>query len=329
MAEGTTLGNVLQLLKADLGYALTPGVATAQDTELLYRIFSKQNWLTSEYDWPFLKLHWTTVLNTGTRYGAIPVINDISNQVTPINFVRPVLVEVAWNNFWQKVQYGIGSEQYNYVNSDLGNQLSPIQRWQFTSSTTMEIWPIAASSQQLRFTGQRMVTNLYSNPLGVIVAGAGITAANGAYIWNPASNKYEQGIYSLFFNGTSWEIDSNVTAMLYTSLTLAGAWSIGAGAGTGPAPGVLATPADFNLNAAVDLDDQMVMLFVSADVKARMGRKDAQFTAQEATRRMERIRACYPSVYKSLAINSGKMDDARLIRNVPMVVIASGGGGGH
>jgi hypothetical protein len=83
-----------------------------------------------------------------------------------INFERPVKTEVFYNNIYQDVLEGIGSEEYNYINSDQGLGLDPIQRWRMASDTSdappdsIEIWPVPQTPQTMRFTGQRVVSPL-------------------------------------------------------------------------------------------------------------------------------------------------------------------------
>lgn len=163
MARNTSLGSVLAMLKGELGYNQVVGVAAAQDTELCTLISNKQQWLASEYDWPFLEHRWDSGLSALNRYVTFPT-TDENGTTNIINHERPVTVEIFWSNKWQPVQYGIGSQEFNYRNSDLNppDQLDPVQRWRFDDEGKFEIWPIPASSQTLRFTGQRVVVPLVS-----------------------------------------------------------------------------------------------------------------------------------------------------------------------
>ena len=42
--------------------------------------------------------------------------------------------------------------------------LDPAQRWQFSDETQFEIWPLPASNAQIRFIGQRALTELQAVP---------------------------------------------------------------------------------------------------------------------------------------------------------------------
>jgi len=151
---------LLNMLKVHTGH--NPAVGTANDT-VFYQILSDvQRWLASEWDWPFLRTRFDVTLKASTRFFSMP---------TALDTQRPIKVEVKYNQAWQEVDYGIGSDEYNDVDSDLGTTLDPVQRWQWgtqqsaTSETSeqgqFEVWPIPASDGQiLRFTGQRVPVSL-------------------------------------------------------------------------------------------------------------------------------------------------------------------------
>lgn len=155
------LGTVRDKVKAATRRSLASG-DTAQDLEINQTIFDVQQWLASEYDWPFLKSRWDIAAGQGNRYIAFPTVNDVS-LATAINFERPTDLYVKWNNIWQVVDYGITElEEFNYLDPDQGVQSDPIQRWQFDDESNFEIWPLPATSSTLRFVGQRALTELRS-----------------------------------------------------------------------------------------------------------------------------------------------------------------------
>lgn len=144
MARGTTLANLRTMLKAELGYVLTAGVATAQDTELNQILSDMQQWLWWQYEWPFLRTKEDDSLVAGTRYYTLPA---------GLSYDFPVMVEVKSDDTWTNVEYGISGDQYNQVDSDDAVTRDPVERWQQYSSTQYEVWPIPASAQTLRFWG--------------------------------------------------------------------------------------------------------------------------------------------------------------------------------
>lgn len=157
MARGTTLANVLLALKGELGFSLTSGVAAASDQELYTLLDNKQKWLSSEYDWPFLKQQGDVSIVAGDRYLNVP---------TNINFERPVNVTTLWTTFWHPVLFGIGAPEYNALSSGDGGvpvyNLNPVARWDWKPGdpSKFEIWPIPTQNQLVRFTGQAPLTSL-------------------------------------------------------------------------------------------------------------------------------------------------------------------------
>lgn len=153
------------LLKAEIKEAQETN--TALDLELGYALANSQEKLCAAYDWTFLEDRWDKTV-TG-RYTALPTQNIRSINST-INFNRPVIVECKYSNLWNPLEYGIGSEQYNYLDSDNGVTQNPARNWQMESNTgdasnadEFEIWPIPATSQTIRFTGQRAPRTLSSD----------------------------------------------------------------------------------------------------------------------------------------------------------------------
>lgn len=206
MARGTTLANIYTMLKAKLGQNTVQTNTQARYYQLLS---DKQKWLANEYDFPFLKDEWDVNIGQNARYVAFPTV-DTAGATYSINLERPILLEVKWSNEWQEVVFGIGSQEYNYLDSDAVGQIQdPVQRWDWQSNTQFEIWPKPASAQLLRFTGQRQL-----NPL--------VTGTDTA-----------------------------------------------------------------------DLDDQIIMLFVAADILSRSRQADAQACMQQATERLLRQRGAY------------------------------------
>lgn len=169
MARLTPLSTVRSQVKAETQKSLQ-STSTAQDAEINQIIYDNQIWLTKEYDWPFLKNRWDVAVASGARYIPFPT-QDALGLTTTINFERAgqLRLYIKWNNIWLDITYGIREiEEFNYIDSDRGMVLDPVQRWQFADQTKFEIWPLPASGQTLRFTGQRMVTELRSSPLGTL-----------------------------------------------------------------------------------------------------------------------------------------------------------------
>ncbi len=162
MSRGATLSTIRARLKAELRDAQETN--TVLDAEYNYALDSRQKALAVSYDWPFLQDRWDLSCTAGTRYFTLPTTNVRSVSST-INFERPVLTEVRFNSYYRPVAHGIGATQYNAVFE--GVSQDPIQNWSLdtnvgdaTNPSQIEVWPTPASTQTMRFTGQRTVGTL-------------------------------------------------------------------------------------------------------------------------------------------------------------------------
>lgn len=130
---------------------------TQTNTQVRYYglLSDKQKWLANEYDFPYLEDRFDVLVGGNSRYLSFPTI-DNEGVTGAMNLERPYKVEVFWANRWQPLEYGIGSQEFNYLNSDqLGQAMDPIQRWRWSQEGQFEIWPINVGAQTIRFTGQR------------------------------------------------------------------------------------------------------------------------------------------------------------------------------
>ena len=164
MARNTPLGVVRSMVKSETNKSLD-ATSTAQDAEINQIIADTQQYLSSEYDWPFLSSRWDVNIGAGTRYVTFPTVDDVGLTAS-INFERSGALKclVKWNQVWQDVYYGIDEQaEFNYIDSDLGMVLDPVQRWKFDDEGKFEVWPIPASAALIRFVGQRTNTLLVSS----------------------------------------------------------------------------------------------------------------------------------------------------------------------
>jgi hypothetical protein len=159
MARGTALSTLVTMLKAEIGdYS---GTNTARDNALMQLLSNMQTQLALEYKWSFLIRRWDVQVPGGTQYVTFPTV-DIDGESSTMNLDELKTVQVYWNTIYQEMEYGIGADQYNAMNPTLGNQSDPIQRWRERSnvdesvdSSQFEVWPLPASTQTVRFEGER------------------------------------------------------------------------------------------------------------------------------------------------------------------------------
>lgn len=164
MAVGTSLGQLLVMLKSHIGASLQAG--TQMDTQFGQLLADAQQLLTAEFNFPYLEDRWDVSAPPGSRYLDFPTV-DILGDTYDIDPTRPIKAEVFYNQRYQDLDYGISSEEYNYLNPDLLEVVDPIQRWRWLNykqgavlKRRLEVWPMNSTAQVLRFTGQRTMNPL-------------------------------------------------------------------------------------------------------------------------------------------------------------------------
>jgi hypothetical protein len=83
----------------------------------------------------------------------------------------------------------------------------------------------------------------------------------------------------------------------------------------------LKTAGVFDSAKTVDLDDQLVALFVASDLLMRQKNNDAQLVLQRAQSRLSYLRASYPTRKRMFVLGGAK------VRQVKRIVLLAGSGG--
>ena len=128
--------NIRQLLddvRAEVGHSLQPNLGKASRDILIGMIQRVQKRLWEDYSWPHLKVTRDIEIQAGQRYYDLP--NDVV-------FERVERVETKHGDYWTKLGYGIGADQYNQHDSDRGIRSSPIRRYDAYENNQIEVWPI-------------------------------------------------------------------------------------------------------------------------------------------------------------------------------------------
>lgn len=133
MARGTSLGQLLDDLRAEVGHSLNPALGINTRDVLINVLQRQQKRLWEDYAWPFLKVDRDIPAQAGLRYYNIPA---------DMTFERIEKVEFKWGDRWQPLSYGIGADQYNQYDSDRDIRSWPLQRWDATDDGRIEVWPI-------------------------------------------------------------------------------------------------------------------------------------------------------------------------------------------
>lgn len=158
--RGNTLNNLIQMLRRDMKIAESPALGKNSREGHAHAIRSAQERLFAANNWPFKIISRDVPMVAGQRYYAPPA---------DLNFEDIRSVDVLYSGQWFPVKQGITVQNYNVTNSDTGQRLDPVLRWQFfndpDNGDMIEAWPIPASNgfATLRFKGVRKLGALVAN----------------------------------------------------------------------------------------------------------------------------------------------------------------------
>lgn len=142
-------------LRAEIGASVNPAMGTNAVHQMNLLLSRTQERLWSDFDWPFLMVDRDIQLNAGQRFYSFP---------SDLDFNRVDSVNVKYSATWRPLEYGVGVEQHNFMDSDNGERQDPTLRWQHDGENQFEAWPIPASGDMVvRFTGIRNLKPLVSD----------------------------------------------------------------------------------------------------------------------------------------------------------------------
>ena len=118
MARGTSLGQLIEDLRAEVGHSLQPNLGKATRDVFVNMLVRTQRRLWEDYSWPFLRVRRDIEIQAGQRYYNVP--DDLV-------FERIEKVETKHGDYWTKLIYGIGADQYNQHDSDRDVRSSPLR----------------------------------------------------------------------------------------------------------------------------------------------------------------------------------------------------------
>jgi hypothetical protein len=137
MARGTSLGQLVTDLRAEVGHSLQPNLGKATRDVFINLLERTQRRLWEDYSWPFLRITRDITISSGQRYYDVP---------DGLTFERIERMEVKHGDYWTKMHYGIGAQEYNSHDSDRGIQSSPTRRFDTYENNQIEFWPIPANN---------------------------------------------------------------------------------------------------------------------------------------------------------------------------------------
>ena len=109
MARGTSLGQLIEDLRSEVGHSLQPSLGKSTRDVLINTLQRTQRRLWDDYSWPFLRVRRDITINTGQRYYDLPA---------DMVFERVEVVEYKNDHTWDKLGYGMSRHEYNQHDSD-------------------------------------------------------------------------------------------------------------------------------------------------------------------------------------------------------------------
>lgn len=159
MARGTTLGQLVTMLREEIGDATSAALGQNNLPHLKRVLARTQEWLWTDHTWAHLRVYREEVLLAGQRYYSFPA--DLA-------FDRVENVHVRNDDTWRPVCYGIELDHYNACDPELNDREDPVVRWQAYEDDQFEVWPMpatngAADGYRLRFEGIKALAPLIAD----------------------------------------------------------------------------------------------------------------------------------------------------------------------
>jgi hypothetical protein len=180
MAFGTTLAQLLVMLKGEarLTQSTAAGLNADMTLRTLLRRVQSDLWL--DHDWGHLKVFRDVLTQAGGRYYAFPA---------DLDQLRIASVSQKWNNLWRPIGYGVSEAEYNLFDPEQNRRTDPVLKWQLTEGNLIELWPLPATDNiAVRLRGLKVLGPLVADAdtaalddiLIVLIAAAEMLASSGA-----------------------------------------------------------------------------------------------------------------------------------------------------
>ncbi len=154
MPVGTTLGELVADLRAELGASASPAQGASLLATWKHLLKRTQDRLYNDFDWPHLIVERDEALAAGQRYYTFD---------DTLDFSRIFAAHVKDSEQWQPIKEGFNTELYNAEDSDEDVRSDPVRAWRHYETNQFEVWPVPLSAQTLRFRGVKKLGPLISN----------------------------------------------------------------------------------------------------------------------------------------------------------------------
>lgn len=151
MARGTTLQELCVMFRNEVFTTTSPAVGDSFEESIKHLLRRTQKRLFETYDWPFLKGNFDKVTEAGQRYYDIPEGTSLE---------RTNDVWFKWDGTWHKLLRGITMHDLSIYDSDEGERVDPILKWDTSGAKQFEVWPIPGAAGLIRFEGVMQLPRL-------------------------------------------------------------------------------------------------------------------------------------------------------------------------
>lgn len=145
MARGTQLGQLVTQFRNEARQSPNVSHGAATEDHVKQLLARTQRLLYEKHFWSFLSVLPTKAIVAGSRYYDPPA---------DLNFDRLIEVVVLNNSMPERVERGIGFEEYAIYDPATDQRSSPVQKWDLRwtgSATQIEVWPLPAEASTLMF----------------------------------------------------------------------------------------------------------------------------------------------------------------------------------
>lgn len=142
-----TLEDIVRDVRYETGRSGDRNFGIDQYDTIKYIVQREQRRLWWDFDWKFLRVRRDLSLVAGQRYYDVP---------DGLSFERINQAQVKYSEDWLDLESGVGMDEYSIYDSDNDERYDPAMRWDIIdaeSGPQIEIWPIPAAAQTVRFTG--------------------------------------------------------------------------------------------------------------------------------------------------------------------------------
>lgn len=155
MAIGTTLGDVIEMVRKEARLSSNTSRGTDHRENIEQLIKRHQQVLADSYDWQHLELKREMAFKqmvAGQRVYDFP---------TNLNTDKISEVWYKYGSVWHQLDYGISYNELNSQDSDDGETSDPVVAWDYYGALQFEVFPVPAGNTGIiSFLGQKKLTPL-------------------------------------------------------------------------------------------------------------------------------------------------------------------------